>query len=282
MINKRKTPIYFGLFLIASLAFQASAQTKPDERLYQEAKILLFDEKWEQAQEVLEALLEEYPNSPWYSQSLFYLGKSLEEQGGKEKEALEMYRKYILHKDRNESLTEEAEGSIIDMAYQLYKKGKESYLKEIETRLYRPNKVVRYYAAYKLSLLENKKAARKAIPVLEEILEEEKDNELRDRAKIALLRIDPDAFREFEEKRYQRRVRMLRVRVTNKWTKKATFSFNIPWALADLALANIPDDTKRDLRKEGYDLDKIIQELTRAGEIIEIKTKDSIIKIWIE
>jgi hypothetical protein len=155
-------------------------------------------------------------------------------------------------------------------------------LDEIKTRLYRPDRVIRYYAAVKLSYLKDKKEAKKAIPVLEEILEEEKDQELRDKAKIALLRIDPDAFKDFEEERYERKILMLKIRATNRWTKKITFNLNIPWALADLALANIPEEAKRQLRQEGYDLDRILRELIERERIIEIETKDSVLKIWIE
>ncbi|MFQ6038519.1 MAG: hypothetical protein ACE5LV_07875, partial [Candidatus Aminicenantales bacterium] len=179
-------------------------------------------------------------------------------------------------------LLQEAETSIIELAARLYEKGQKSYLKEIATRLFRPDRVVRYYAAFKMSYVEDKKEARKAIPVLKEILEKEKDDELKDKAKIALLRIDPESFKQVEEETGRRRVRMLKIRVTPKWGKEPRFSLNIPWALADLALANIPEEAKQDLLKEGYDLDRIIRQLEEAGEIIRIETKDSVIKIWID
>jgi tetratricopeptide (TPR) repeat protein len=282
MNRLKKITIHIGLILVASFSLQMSAQISPDERLFQEAKILIFDKKWEQAQEKLEELLEDYPASLWYSQALFYWGRTLEEQKGKEKEALEAFKKYILRKDSSEILIQEAETSVINLSFTLYEKGRKSYLKEIKTRLYRPNRVIKYYAAIKLSYLENKKEARDAIPVLKEILDKEKDEEIRDKAKIALLRINPDTFKDFEEERYERKIMMLKIRVTNKWTKEITFHLNIPWALADLALVNIPDEAKRQLRQEGYDLDRIIKELIEGQRVIEIETKDSILKIWID
>lgn len=279
----RKITISFGIIFLASFFFQVNAQTLPDEKLFQEAKILIFDKKWEQAQEKLEELLEKYPHSSWFSQALFYKGKCLEEQKGKEVEALNVYKKYILLKDRNLSLTEDSEGSIIDLAFRLYEKGKKSYLREIETRLSNPHKVVRYYAAHKLSYVKDKKIASKGIPVLKEILKNEQDAELRDRAKINLLRIDPDALRDFDEKGYGRGARIFHLQIINRWKKEPEFSLNIPWALADLALSAIPENEKAEMRKEGYDLDKIIKELMEfRGKIIEIKTEKSIIKIWID
>ncbi len=282
MNRSKKIAIHLGLILLVSFSLQMSAQTSPDERLFQEAKILIFDKKWEQAQEKLEELMEDYPASPWYSQAVFYWGRTLEEQKGKEKEALEAFKKYILRKDSSEILIQEAETSIINLSFTLYEKGRKSYLKEIKTRLYRPNRVIKYYAAIKLSYLKDKKEARDAIPVLKDILDKEKDEEIRDKAKIAILRIDPDTFRDFEEERYERKIMMLKIRVTNKRTKDITFHLNIPWALADLALVNIPDEAKRQLRQEGYDLDRIIKELIEGQRVIEIEAKDSILKIWID
>jgi len=274
--------IHLGIFLIASVFFPAYAWDQRDEELFQEAKIMIFDKEWQSAQEKLEELIEDFPDSPLYSQALFYLGRTLENQRGKEKEAIDIFEKYVLRKDSSEILVQEAEISIINLSFTLYERGRKSFLNEIKTRLYRPDRVIRYYAAVKLSYLKDKKEAKKAIPVLEEILEEEKDQELKDKAKIALLRIDPDAFKDFEEERYERKITMLKIRATDKWTKKITFNLNIPWALADLALANIPEEAKRQLRQEGYDLDRILRELIERERIIEIETKDSVLKIWIE
>jgi len=274
--------IHLGIFLMASIFFPAYAWDQRDEELFQEAKIMLFDKEWESAQDKLEELIEDFPDSPLYSQALFYLGRALENQKGKEKEAIDVFEKYVLRKDSSEILIQEAEISIINLSFTLYEKGRKSFLDEIKTRLYRPDRVIRYYAAVKLSYLKDKKEAKKAIPVLEEILEEEKDQELKDKARIALLRIDPDAFKDFEEERYERKIMMLKIRATDRWTKKITFNLNIPWALADLALANIPEEAKRQLRQEGYDLDRILRELIERGRIIEIETKDSVLKIWIE
>lgn len=282
MNRLKKMTIYVGIFWVASFFFPAFALCQSDEELFQEAKIMIFDKEWENAQERLEELMEEFPDSPLYSQALFYLGRTLENQKGEEREAIDVFKKYILRRDSSEVLTQEAETSIIKLSFILYEKGRKSYLKEIKTRLYRPNKIVRYYAAIRLSYVKDKGEAVKAIPVLEEILEEGEDREIRDMAKIALLRIDPDHFQEYEEKRDERRSMLMKFKIISKKTRAETFSLSIPWALADLALANIPEDAKAELRREGYDLDRITKEIIEGGRILEIVTKDAIIKIWIE
>jgi tetratricopeptide (TPR) repeat protein len=282
MNRLKKMTIYLGIFWIISFFFPAYAHSQSDEELFQEAKIMIFDKEWENAQEKLEKLLEDYPDSPLYSQILFYLGRTLENQKGEEKEAIDVFKKYILRSDSSGVLIQEAETSIIKLSFILYEKGRKAYLKEIKTRLYRPNRIVRYYAAIRLSYVKDKREANEAIPVLKEILEEEEDEEFKDMAKIALLRIDPDYFQEYEEKRDEKRLMLLKFKVINKRTQAETFSLSIPWSLADLALANIPEDAKAELRKEGYDLDRILKEVIEGGRIIEIKTKETIIKIWID
>jgi hypothetical protein len=278
----RKVIINIGILLLASLLFQAYAQAQPDEKLFEEAKVLIFDKEWKEAQEKLEELLDKYPDSPWYSQAVFYRAKCLKEQKGKELEALRTFRDYLKRKDRSKSLTEDTELSIIDLAYELYKDGKRSYLAEIEKRLSSSNRVVKYFAAIKLSQVEEKKVASRAIPVLKEIIKKEKDDELRDRAKIALLRVDPGVLKDLEEERPVRQSRLLKIRVWKD--EELTLKINIPWALADLALGSIEEEEKAALKKEGYDLDTITKTLVEAGEIIYIENKEegTIIKIWIE
>lgn len=275
--------INFLIIFLGSFCLQLYAQTQPDEKLFQEAKILIFDEKWEKAQIKLEKLIQKYPNSPWFSQALFYKAKCLEELGGQEVEALAVYKEFLQIKRHNQSLAENAEVSIIDLASELYRKGKKSYLKEIEKKLSDSNKVVRYYAAFKLSYVKDKKAAARGIPTLKEVIKKEKDPELRDRAKIALLRVDPEALKKFEEERYPRKAQVLKIRVYNRQKNKLKLSINIPWTLADLALEAVPDEEKDLMREKGYDLDKIIDELTKIkGNIIEIKGEEIIIKMWID
>jgi len=279
----KKKISFFIIFFFFSFLIQAYAQIQPDEKLFQEAKILIFDEKWEKAQEKLKEILEKYHHSRWSSQALFYKAKCLAEQEGKEINALKAFQSYLELKEKNRSLAEESEISIIELAFELYEKGKRSYLKEIEERIASPNKVIRYFAAFKLSYVKDKDIAAKGVLILKEIIAKERDDELRDRAKIALLRVKPAALKDFEEERYERRARMLKIRVYEIGKKKPEFSLNIPWALADLALSAISEKDKAVMRMKGYNLDKIIEELTESkGNIIEIIGEEKIFKIWID
>jgi tetratricopeptide (TPR) repeat protein len=281
----RKTALII-IILAGLVCVRAAAQESSDEKLFQEAKLLFFDEKWEDAQEKFEDLLDEFPGSSLLPQATFYRAQCLARRKGHEEEAIEAYKDYLSSKKRNDSLSEEAESSIIDLAYELYKDDQEDYLDEIEQRLESPKRVIRYYAAFKLSLVKDKEVAVQAIPVLERIIVEEGDKELRDRAKIALLRISPDALKHVEDQEERGRTKALRISVVVEGQREPVFSLNIPWALADLAFQAIPEKDKAALRAEGYDLDKIVHQLTRIkGNIIEFRPRDDktrLIRIWIE
>ncbi len=270
-----------GLVLLATLAPAAGQTAKAEERLIQEAKVLLFDGKWDGALGKLEKFLSDYPSSPLAAQALFYKAKVLSNLDGRESEAISAFKTYLGTKDKNSSLMEESEVTLIDLAYKLYGQGNKSYLKEIESRLESPNGGVRIYAAFKLSYLKDKALAAKSVPILKNILREEDDPELRDRAKIALLRVDPAALEGVGEEKSPSRARLLRIEVSEGGRR--TVSIKIPWALADLAMQAIPPKEKQMLRQKGYDLDRIFKELEKTkSSIIEISEENTLIKIFIE
>ncbi len=294
----RKTTLTFCLVLALGLGAvpawasarvaegQGGIQAATDESLFREAKLLVFDKSWKAALDKIDELVEKFPSSPLAGQSLFYKGECLSGLGGREREALRAYKDYIGLDDAKPSLVEESEGSIVDLAFDLYEAGNGPALREIESRLDHPNKVIRYYAAYKLSLVSDKKEAAKAAPVLARIVETEKDPELLDRARIALLRVSPESLKTAEDRkpRIESTARLLRIRVRKAGVREPVFSLNIPFALADLALSAMDENDKAAIRKQGYDVAKIIDELSKSKEsILRIVGDDgTIFEIWID
>lgn len=279
----KKMHLGLMVLLLVSLSLQASLKVSGDEKLFREAKILIFDKKWEEAQQKLERILRDYPQSPIYPQALFYKAKCLEEQRGREEEALKVYASFLEQTDISSSLREQAKVSLIDLAYSLYEKGERNYLQQIEEMLNSSNQAIKYYAALQLSHAEDKKIAQKAVPVLKEILKKERDEDLRDRAKIALLRVEPEELKEYKDEQLAKEAKILKIRVYEKGKKEPKLFINIPWALADLALSSFSEQQKQILREKGYDLDRLMKELSEfEGKVIEIKGEDGIIKIWID
>ncbi len=282
----KKITIGAVIIFLCVVLLQASLWTQKDERLFREAKILIFDEEWEEALEKLGKLLEDYPDSSLFAKILLYKATCLKELGGNEVEALRTYKEYLRINGRNRSLTEEAETSIIDLALLLFEKGRVFYLREVEERLLSEINVIRYYAAFELSYIEDKDIAVRAVPILQRILQEEKDERLRDRAKIALLRIDPDIVRDLkEEESYEFNVRVLKFSIHKIGKKKPEFFISIPWSLADLIFSIIPEQSRNSMKKQGIDIDQIIADLMKLkGRVFEIQDDEEgiIIKIWIE
>jgi tetratricopeptide (TPR) repeat protein len=257
-----------------------TAETGNETEIFNRAKLALFDRKWDQALAELNRLQELFPSSSYYSQVLFYKGNCFEEKK-MPKKALENYNAF-LNVSRNESLKEEATRSIIDLNFILHERtGEKKYLERIIRLLESRSAFVRYYAAFKLSYLKNKSTASRAVPVLNEIIKKESDRDLVDRARLALMRIDPD-FLKKSPKPKSLEGRILRIQVYDKKTKRTSFSFNFPFMLARLALDSLPEKEKKLLRDKGYDLDKIVETLVDTGEILRIENKDGVIKIWIE
>jgi len=260
--------------------------SQKDDRLFREARILIFDEEWEEALEKLEGLLEEYPESPLFAKAIFNKAICLKELEGNEVEALQTYKEYLRINGRDRNLTEEAETSIIDLALQLFEKGRVFYLREVEDRLLSENGVIRYYAAFELSYIEDKDIAVRAVPILQRILQEEKDDRLRDRAMICLLRIDPELVKDLkEEEPHEFNVRVLKFSVHKIGKKEPEFFISIPWPLADLIFSIIPEQSRNSMKKQGVDIDRIVADLTKLkGKVFEIRDDEEgiLIKIWLE
>jgi hypothetical protein len=280
----KKTTATIALIITLFTGPGLYAQRTADEALFRDVKLLVFDKEWRAALDKVDELREKYPSSPLAGQCLFYRGECLNGIGGREREALRAYKDYLETEGAQANLVEEAEGRIIDLAFDLYEGGDARALRDIDSRLGADNKVVRYYAAYKLSF-SDKKAAAKAVPVLTKIIETETDPELLDRARIALMRVSPESLKSVEDRRPVKGApRMLRIRIWDKGAKKPVLSLNIPWALADLALDAMDEDDKAALRKKGYDLNRIMNDLAKSKEtILRIAGDDgSVIEIWIE
>lgn len=269
----------FVMFLLCGLLPGVLA-AQADKTVFEKAKLLIFDKQWAAALAQLDEVVAKYPGGRYYATALFYRGKCQEELGAR-KQAVESYELF-LRKSTGSNLAEEARISILDQSTALYQAGEKGYLQKILAMLDDENKVVAYYAAFKLSYLPERKAASQALPVLLAILEKEKDAELRDRAKIAVMRLDPARLKGAAGPGKDPGGRMLRIRVLEGKNKQATVALNIPLALADLAIQSLSVEQKRALQKKGYNLDQVLARLTGQGLKIEVQDEESVFQIWVE
>jgi hypothetical protein len=156
---------------------------------------------------------------------------------------------------------------------------------------------VRYYTALQMSGLDAE-MGKLAVPVLCQILGQEKDTDLVDRAKLGLMRWDPAALSgcgsvtatarttaPAAPRTGHREAHWVHVRITEKGGTKPKVSINLPLGLAEMLFKSLPADAKADLRREGYDPETFWARLRQLGpsEIISIEGDEGErIQIWTE
>jgi tetratricopeptide (TPR) repeat protein len=259
-----------------------------DKDIFDKARLAFLDDQYDRALNHLDRFIEAFPDSDYYPQVLFYKGKCYEKKKMPQR-ALENFLECLVV-SKDEIWKEQADISIIDMNLALYKKtDNKKHLDEVVWYLKSKNEVVQLCAAFELSRVKDKAIANKAVPILKKAVARESDQDLVDRAKLALMRIDPKHLKQPSKEKKKKRSKpkklsdlVLVIKSVNKKTKIETLSLKIPFALAKLAMNSLPEDAKEALREEGYDLEAIINTIVEKGEILKIESESSILKIWIE
>lgn len=271
--------------LLAALLLPAGALAQADVEKLRAAKALFFDRQYAQAREAWQAVRAS-DRGPDAQAALYWIARCSESLGESER-ALAEYGQYLASRPADRALAEEAKTSRVALAVKLAKAGKTQHLDVARDALADPNRTVRYFAALQLASL-GAEEGKAAVPVLREILAQEKDEDLVERAKLALLRLDRTALSEAPSpspKRGAREASWVRVRIYEKGASKPGVSINLPVALADLVFKSLPDGAVADLRKEGYDARTFWERLKKTGpaEILTIEGDDGErIQVWIE
>jgi hypothetical protein len=268
----------------------AGAVRAADPELSRKAKALFFDRQYAEARIAWQAVLQR-SRGPEADQAAFWIARASESLGESER-AFKEYGAFLARRPADKALVEEARTNRVGLAAQLYKAGQRQHLDVIDAGLDDPARTVRYYAAFQLAGL-GPAAGKRAIPVLRRIIEEEKDEDLVDRAKLYLIKLDPQSLSRLEPQvSAQAHVgarradgRMLRVRIFKEGFPRPKVTVNLPMTLAELLFKSLPEEAKRDLQRKGYDADHFWDQLKKLGptEIIDIEGDDGEkIQIWIE
>jgi hypothetical protein len=256
------------------------ARAQGDEELRQ-AKALFFDRKYTEAREAWQQLAA--GGSP---DALYWVARSSESLGESER-ALGEYGRYLAARPADRTLAEEAKTSRVSLAVKLAKAGKPQHVGIARDALKDASRTVRYFAALQVGSL-GPEQGKAAVPVLQEILAKEKDEDLVERAKLLLLRLDRSALpapAPTAAPKAARGAAWVRVRIYEKGHATPNVSINVPVALADLVFKALPDEAIADLRKEGYDARSFWEAVKKTGpaEILTIEGKDGErIQVWLE
>ncbi len=266
---------------------QALAQQPSAQKLMRDIKLALFDSRWDEALQSARRLQSRFPDSPLAGQALYYEAKALESKGSLA-EAVRKYDRFADQpRDAGSLLLQQARLSIINLAVELYRQGDKSWIRRTRQALSSRDQALRYYAALRLSAVPDKSESGRAVPVLREILGNEPDADLRDRAILALMRIDPK-LAEGQNRRggsARRRAGVgQRLNLEIVAEGEATVSLSFPLSMARWLVDSIPRDALRELEEEGIDARNLIDELQRAGgqNIVEVRSKDALFRIWID
>lgn len=274
-----------ALALVALLA-PAAVWPQADSEKLRTAKALFFDRDYTQARQAWQAI--RMAGHGVDAQTALYWIARCSESLGEGERALREYGEYLADRPADRTLAEEARTSRVALAVNLARAGRPGHLGVARDALSDPSKTVRYFAALQLASL-GPDAGRPAVPVLKEILAHEKDEDLIERAKLALLRVDPKALAQAAPspapRGAVRQASWIRVRIYPKGDARASVSINLPVALAELVFKSLPDETRAELRKKGYDAGNFWERLKRTGptDILTIEGDEGErVQVWIE
>jgi len=267
----------------ALLPAVASAQGDP-ERL-RNAKALFFDQKYDKAREEWQAV-RAAGRGPEAQAALYWIARCSESLGDRER-AMGEYGEYLAIHPADPTLAQEAKTGRIGLAVKLAQVGHPGHLSIAREGLSDPDKVVRYFAALRLASL-GPEQGKPAVPVLKEIVAKETDQDLVERAKLSLLRLDRSALAESPAPpppRGGHQAGWIRVRIYDKGSSRATLALNVPIALAELVFKSLPEDARAELRRKGYDSANFWERVKRTGptDILTIEGEDGErVQVWIE
>jgi tetratricopeptide (TPR) repeat protein len=254
-------------------------QAETEKEIFSKVKIAMFDGKWDRALSELDRLTKEFPQNSFAEEILLYKGKCWKEKKNPEK-SLEFYDD-LLKLTKKPQLIEDALNATIDLNFMMYEKGKKNYIQKVVDLLKSDVESVKYFAAFKLSYVKDKTVANKAAPILKTIISDESDESLVDRARIALLRIDPKLLNDLSDKK-KPEYSQFYIKIIDKETNKETFSISIPVSLASLVLDSIPEEQQKLIEKEGFDLTKIMKKLKESIGHMRFDDEETTIEIGLK
>jgi len=270
---------------LVALLVPTAAWPQADAEKLREAKALFFDREYALARKAWQGV--RAAGGGEARSALYWIARCSESLGESER-ALGEYGEFLAARPADRALEEEAKTSRVALAVKLHKRGRPGHLALAREALSDPNRTVRYFAALQMASL-GPGAGLPAVPVLKEILADEKDDDLVERAKLALLRVDREALAGAAPIHHRRgsakEASFIRVRIYEKGTSSPHVSINLPVALAELVFKSLPDDALADLRREGYDAGTFWERLKKTGptEILTIEGDDGgRIQVWIE
>lgn len=282
--NSRKVLLISVAGLIAAVIVFSplQGQGKSPEELLRQAKVSIFDERWQDALALLQEIQACCPSSSQASPARFYQARVLDSMG-RRVEALESYSAFLNQSSHSKALEKEAQLAVVKLSARLWQEGQRQFIGNTTRALNSPDPDLRLLAGVQLSYLHSKELQDRAVPVLQKMARDSDNAEMQNQATLALLRIDPKLLQ--TDKKGQRaesdkRVQRLHISVTTGGTE--TFSLALPASLIRLVFSSLSDGAKRELEQKGIDANNLLEQLREAGEVLEIKGDSETLRLWVE
>jgi hypothetical protein len=272
-------------FALAAWLAPVLASAAPDPEALRQAKALFFDRQYAEARTAWQGILD----AGGTKDATYWIARCSESLGENER-ALGEYGRYLAAKPADRALVEEAKTSRVSLSVKLAKQGQPAHKRIALDSLGDVSRTVRYFAALQVASL-GPDECRPAVSVLQEIVAKEKDEDLVERGKLALLKCDrnalppPAAASQPKPAARGKAASWVHIRIYEKGESKPNVAINLPVALADLVFKALPDDAIADLRREGYDARSFWEALKKTGpaEILTVEGKDGErIQVWLE
>lgn len=272
------------LLALTLLLLSLSVQAQTPEDRFQQAMLNMFDGKWEEALEKLEAVQTETKDPGLRARSYFYSARALQRLNRSE-ESLRQYERYLEQRSIDHALRQEARFSIVQLSVSLYSVGKKGYIDRALSALDSSDRELRLLAAVQISYIKDPAIQRKAIPVLQRALAESSDSEVQNQASLALLRIDPKLLEKKApqpEKSNGKAARRTSLHVLVRGESGDELRLALPLSLARLLLSSLPEDAQESLRERGINPDNVLDELSKTKNFLEVTSEGTSVRIWIE
>jgi HEAT repeat protein len=140
-------------------------QGDPGLALFNEAKALLFDRRYEEARAKFQELAQKVANSAYRIDAEFWSAYALEQMRGQTEAAFKAYQAFLQAHPQG-PFSEHAQASMVQLAGRLYRQGMAEYKQYVESARESPEEDVRLYALQALSRMEDVDL----VPGLEKIL----------------------------------------------------------------------------------------------------------------
>jgi tetratricopeptide (TPR) repeat protein len=279
-----------ALLIQGAVALQGAAASK-DQELFNQAKVLMFEQKWDGARQAFQRLIREFPQSNLLSQAYFHSAYCLQLQK-KPEDALAAYTLFLQKYPKEPVYGAQARQTVVQLAATLFDQGKTSHRGLLVAALTDPDKDVRYLAALRCSSLKDRQLNTLAVPVLREIIAKEKQQDLIAPASLALLRIQPEALEQrpkttpkVSSKQLDAGSRIFHIQIFEHGeSKPPSVELNIPVSFAQIAIAALDEPTKAEMRRKGFDIENIWSSLNRMGptNIFTARNGTRVVKLWIQ